>query len=333
MARIVPQDLRDKKRINLATIVPLATPMLVYLDPSNLCNLRCTFCPTGYKPFRDMRPNGQMGWELFASIIDQMKRFPERIKQFTMCKDGEPLLNKRFCDMARYIRDADITERLTTKSNGLLLSPRLNDDLATCGLDMIGISVKGLSPEMFKEITGVRGNYARLVENVADLYSKRGQMKIYVSLLNTGLTDEQIAQYYRDFEPISDYISVEDLHGWSMSDVADFKLGQSAHVTRLTPKIVCPLVLCSMAVNFDGTVSICGEDWAHKTLIGDFNTQTIEQIWGGQSLLQLRRLHLMGQRGQNEACGSCDYIESLPDNYDNDRMQILGRLNENMPRL
>ena len=42
------------------------------IDPSNLCNFRCTFCPTGEKSLlgKYERPKGVMPFELFSKIIN-----------------------------------------------------------------------------------------------------------------------------------------------------------------------------------------------------------------------------------------------------------------------
>ena len=46
---------RLEPRINLAgrtplkTVIPLATPFIVFADPASSCNFKCTFCPTGHR--------------------------------------------------------------------------------------------------------------------------------------------------------------------------------------------------------------------------------------------------------------------------------------------
>ena len=42
-----------KPRINLENltrleeVIPLSTPMVLFVDPASTCNFRCKFCPTG----------------------------------------------------------------------------------------------------------------------------------------------------------------------------------------------------------------------------------------------------------------------------------------------
>ncbi len=44
--KIEAKDLRCKKRQPLEKIIPLQAPFVVYIEPTNLCNIKCAFCPT-----------------------------------------------------------------------------------------------------------------------------------------------------------------------------------------------------------------------------------------------------------------------------------------------
>lgn len=41
------QRLSINERENLGRVAPLEQPFVLLIDPSNLCNLRCKFCPSG----------------------------------------------------------------------------------------------------------------------------------------------------------------------------------------------------------------------------------------------------------------------------------------------
>ena len=41
-------DVPKLKAHPLAELLPLKVPYSLNIDPSNVCNFRCTFCPTGY---------------------------------------------------------------------------------------------------------------------------------------------------------------------------------------------------------------------------------------------------------------------------------------------
>ena len=324
--KVKPQALRNKDRVNLWEVPKLDTPYLVYIDPSNLCNLKCEFCPTGYTEFRNMRHNQLMDFDLFCSIVDQFKEFPNKIKHVTLCKDGEPLLNPRFVEMVQYLSDADIADKIILKTNGLLLNPPLNTKLTYSGLDQICISIKSVTD--YEPITGVNVNIQNLHSNIVNLWQRaKGKVEVYISILDTGLTEQEKDKFYKLFQPYCDFIAIEDLHGWAQSGVKDFTLGQKATRTILSDKIACPLSLCSLAVNASGTVSVCGEDWAETTFIGDANIQSMQEIWDGLMLWFFRHMHLIGARHKlSAACDNCDYIRTLPDNIDKHLEELKGMI-------
>lgn len=36
-----------ENRTRLETVIPLATPYVIFIDPANVCNQKCSYCPTG----------------------------------------------------------------------------------------------------------------------------------------------------------------------------------------------------------------------------------------------------------------------------------------------
>ena len=138
--RIQAKDLRCKERQPLQDLIPLPVPFVVYIEPTNLCNFRCAFCPTGDKELLDLvkRPRATLSMDLFRKIIEDLKAFGRPLKLASLYKDGEPLLHKDFPEMALRLKEAGVAERIWTKTNGALLNPRLNRRLVE-GLDMICI--------------------------------------------------------------------------------------------------------------------------------------------------------------------------------------------------
>jgi len=61
-------------RTPLQDVIPLATPFVLFVDPSSACNFQCTFCPTGD---RDLirscgRYQGVLDFDLYKKIIDEL---------------------------------------------------------------------------------------------------------------------------------------------------------------------------------------------------------------------------------------------------------------------
>jgi radical SAM protein with 4Fe4S-binding SPASM domain len=328
--RINTIDLRElDKRIPLHEVVPLAAPFSLYIEPTSWCNLGCKFCPTGWKHLREQRPNGIMPLDLFKKIVDDIAEFGVKLKKVNLYKDGEPLLHKQFPEMVRYLADAGVVETIWTKTNGFPLNPALNERLADCGLDFLGISVNHVTDAGYLDITQRKVKHAELVESAADLYRRQRSFKLFAKILDTGFTQAELDKFCADWEPITDYYSIEYPHGWSASDTMDFKLGTQADTFEGAPlveKIACPLPFFMLGINWDGTVSLCNEDWMHGTVVGDLKQESLKDVWNGDRLRKMRLMHLSGRRKDNIMCGNCDYLRTLPDNIDPFREEIAGKI-------
>lgn len=331
--RIEAKDSRVSKREDLAKKIPLPFPFVMYIEPTNLCNFRCIFCPTGDKDLlkKVKRPAGVMNFELYKKIIDDIKNSGHQLRLLSLYKDGEPLLNPHFTEMVSYARDSHVCDRIWTKTNGALLNPELNRKLAHCGLTWMGISVEAVSAEKYLKVSGVQINYELFKENIRDLFEvKDSSLHLYIKIADSGLSEQEKQKFYDDFSPICDTVAIEKLMGWSYSSVKDFTLGTNPDTydgLPFTEKDVCAYPFYVLAVNFDGSVSLCGNDWSHSTVVGNLSNESIMDIWNGENLYNFRKMLLTGNRCRNRACGDCYYLKIVPDNIDDNRFTILEKLN------
>jgi MoaA/NifB/PqqE/SkfB family radical SAM enzyme len=334
MSDMAFRSARVKERARLEQVIPLSTPYQILFDSTNLCNFACEFCPTGDKALIKSvnRPSGLMDFQLFCRMIDGMKKFDRKLKRIDIGKDGEPLLNPRIVDMVRYIKDANVAELCSIATNGALLSAEMADALVDAGLDLLKISVEAVSNEGYRKISKRSFDYAALLERVHYLYDHRKQCKVYPKIIDYGLTKEEKEKFYADFNPIADYITVDYVSGWSVTSAKDFRLGtnyeQYLDLPMMNKKDVCPFPFYTLAVNFDGTVSICCVDWSLSTLVGDLRTESLPDVWNGERLFEFRCMHLRRAGYSNKACQECYTRNGLPDNIDPFADEILKRLIE-----
>lgn len=325
-------ELRTIIRQPLTELIPLAVPFLIRIDPSNLCNFKCEFCPTGDSELLKSvgRPKGIMDFELFCRIIDEISSFPTKLKKLYFYKDGEPLINKKLPEMIAYATSKQVAEEYWITTNGSLLNPEINNKLINAGLNLIRISIEAVTSEGYEKIAKVKIDYEKLKENIAHLYSHRKDCRIHIKIVDYGLSEDEKRKFYQDFESISTSIHIDSLMGWSMSEAKDFKLGtnsiESPDGQQLIRKEVCPFPFYTLTINFDGTVSVCCVDWSHSTVVGDLRENSLVSIWRGAKLQEFRKMHLEKRRFENRACGNCDYLNTLQDNLDNDAESILKKI-------
>ena len=85
---------------------------LVYIDPVNVCNLRCPLCPTGQHVLG--RRGGTRPFDLFKELIDEVA---DRIYFVNLYKWGEPLLHPRIFDMVEHAAAKGLCVRISSNLN------------------------------------------------------------------------------------------------------------------------------------------------------------------------------------------------------------------------
>lgn len=326
----------NKQRSDLSKLIPLQTPFSVIIEPTNHCNFKCVFCPTGDHELlkRFNVPRGYMEMGLYRKIIDSIRHFLDesggRLKTLLLYKDGEPLLHRGFPEMVSYAKDARIADEIWTTTNGALLNPGLVDKLIDSGLDGIRISVEALTVEGYQELSGVRIDYDDFLHNISYLHEHKANMKVLAKMIDAGLTMDEKDIFTKIFGPITDECYFESYSGWSLSGVKDFT--PNYDVSKILKnrgwdkKDVCASPFYSLAVNFNGSASACCVDWSHGVIVGDLKSKSFGDVWNGANLFELRELHLLKQRSKKPACAVCTYMETHPDYLDDHAEEIYQRL-------
>ncbi len=315
------------QRTPLERVIPLSTPYTVFIDPCGACNFTCNFCPCNMSNYRDQDRHKIMSFELFKKIVDDMKEFDRKIKVVNLFSFGEPLLNKQFPDMVRYLKNQDVCDEIRTISNGSLLNPKLNQVLVESGLDFIRISVEALSTEGYKLISGVNIDFDEFIENIRDLYHRsRGKLQIQAKIVNSSLKSEENVQRFFDiFTPIADYVNIEDIK-YDWSEFAEINYPDDSirvHDTHCGGE-VCARPLIHMVIHSNGEVGACCTDWKFKTVYGDVKTQSLKQIWNSEKLRQFQIMHLAKKRNELDFCRTCTLKSD--DNIDDVSEIILDKL-------
>ncbi len=325
----------------LRDLLPLDTPLSLMVDPSNACNFKCIFCPTGdpHLLAEAARPIGLMPYELFRKIIDDLAGFPRPLKVLHLYKDGEPLANKALPGMVAYAKSSGRAERVETTTNGSLLTEARARQLIEAGLDGIRISIYGLDDRTYRDVVRARTSFATIRSNVERLFTLKCQrgaaLQVHCKILDSGLSAEEKNRFTAAFAPISDSVHIDSIMGWSTTPDRDMTLGLRPEFgTPGDPlnraRKVCSEPFMKLAVNFNGLVSVCCVDWALDTVVGDVRCEPLADIWNGSRIREFRLKHLAGRRNELRACASCQYVLGLSARTDIDAVadSLLGLYSE-----
>ena len=327
---------RETNRTALQEVIPLETPFVLHMELTNVCNLKCRFCTEQNDDL--MRKlgvqRGFMQWEVFKSVIDNLKTFPRKLKRLYLYQGGESLLHKDAISFIQYAKQAQVAEQLVLFTNGTLLTEELGTELAHSGLDLIQISVEGVSAEQYEAVVGKRIDYDKFLAGIANLFQQKPPgCELHAKILDCGLSEEDKEKFHRDFSDISDQHYIEHLLDSCPADVMDTTLGFGATTTQegraLVEKLVCTQPFYVSVVYYDGTVGGCScGDWRRAIHLGNVKEETFYQIWNGEKHRSFCKMQLEGNRKKCLSCSDCKDVQNQLDDIDPYRAELLKRMDE-----
>ncbi|MCZ9840557.1 radical SAM protein [Brachyspira hyodysenteriae] len=321
-----------KNRTPLETVIPLNTPFVIVIEPSDKCNFKCNFCPTGdvelMKNTRG-RHYGNMNFELFKKIVDDISGFKNDIKALRLYEHGEPLLNPELPNMIKYAKDSKKFNHIEFTTNAFLLKNELSLKIINSGLDQICISIEGINEQQYKEISNVSVDFNKLVNDITFFYKNRKQCKVYIKIFGDNLTENEKEIFYNTFYDISDQIFIESFGNiWPDFEFKSIEANKNRGLfnQELVDKNICPFIFYNIAIHSSGEISPCCADWKREIIIGNANTDNIVDVWNGDNLYSLQKEFLENGRTNvnNEVCKNCELVKyEAIDNIDKYRKELL----------
>ena len=136
-------------------------PYWLTVDPTNFCQLKCPFCPTGAE--RGVRPKASMRVEHFRHLLKELGR---ELIHIDFMNWGEPLLNKDVYTMIEEAKACGVDTMLSTNLNAFDEASARR--MVRSGLDRVVLSIDGLTQETYERYR-INGDYARVIENLKTL--------------------------------------------------------------------------------------------------------------------------------------------------------------------
>lgn len=288
-------ELRKDARLDLVQAVPLDAPLTIYIEPTNRCNLSCDFCPQSLDNYEDRTGKRQdMPLDLWRKVMKEIGTLD--IKSLKLYFFGEPLLHPDIVEMVSIAKTA--CERVELTTNGMALSVKTAIGLLGV-LDYLRISIY---PDV--------DHPENVVRNVARLWELRESLNHSKPYISAKVFSQDEADAIRPFyKNIVDEISTETLHTIGSEFV---QISQQEKDDRKA----CPFPFYNLVVKSNGDVVPCCVAWEDSLVVGNVREETLLEIWRGEKLARIHRLHLEGRRGELAACAKCDTLFNSPDNVD-----------------
>lgn len=292
-----------------------AVPFVDQIELTNLCPMRCAFCPRGV-PGRMKRATGFMELSLFERVLGELDPAQARYRPLELHHLGESLLHP---EVDRFVAAATRRGLPTEMSmNPSLLTPDIAARLVDAGLSRIVLSLDGMDDETLVSIRGPAAKYTKAERNIdallAALAKRTAPPKVVLQMIELHKNEHQREAFLARWGTLGiPYVEayVKPLDG------PDPDLGRA---TTAPLVYLCSYPWRSVVVLWDGRVVPCCRDDDARYVLGDLQTQSLAEIWRGEAALALRDAHRRGAFGGEHLCEGCawsrpEFARAMPSRH------------------
>ncbi|WPX07801.1 radical SAM protein [Caldicellulosiruptor danielii] len=312
----------------------MKTPFSLYVFPTTFCNFKCIYCAhsLGLSKMKEKYnfEAQNMSMETFMLVIEQARRFPEKLKLLSLTGQGEPLLNSNIAKMVEYAKKYNIAERVEIITNASLLDYEMAKQLIEAGLDVIRISIQGLSSDKYKEICRSDIKFEDIIDKISYFYKNKNNCKVFVKVIDVALQEGEDEKFYSIFSDISDRMFIEKCkpvyNGVEYPEDVYRKIDRYGREHQ--GRKVCPLPFYMLAIYPNGDVVPC--DSIYKPInLGNVHSDSLISMWNSDKLKEFWLLQLRKLRFKNDKCRVCyapDDVAHPEDDLDQDCEELIKKL-------
>lgn len=292
---------------------------IINIENTNRCTYKCEICPR--ECFTQKLDN--MDFDLYKKIIDDCSQYD--IKTLDLCGYGEATIDRRLATLLRYAKKKIPGIKTYVSSTCAFLG---EDDESFAALDFIDtlkISFYGMTPETYKKMHKFPQTYPLInILNILSMSKRPYMVGLYVE---TETNKHETQDWIKFWEPRLDEVMVWKPHNWV--DYRHYRTIDKNNQVSCGRPLHGPLY-----VHVDGKVSPCCWDINKRLLIGDINTQTIEEVFNSDAYKRIQDAHSKRDfRGL--ICENCDQTNPDESNliYSSNKDRKVGMLTPNMEEL
>jgi radical SAM protein with 4Fe4S-binding SPASM domain len=290
------------------------TPLSIQVQTHSTCNGHCVYCP--YHETSSNLPQGVMDELLFKKIIDEISGWAG-LKKIALMLQNEPLLDANFFEHILYIKSMNLDIVLETVTNGTLLNPSMVDRICASGLDELTISMDAISKRTY-ELLHPGFSFEKMREGIRRLFQhKPDHLSIKFSFVLTKMNYHELEGFIQfvknngaKWRTIYLFNRANNVPAFLQMRLSSFKWHTIKN--KLLYKYfyqVCPSPFARMNVLFNGDVIICCQDWQRKTVVGNANTQSLQEIWRGKRYNELRKKITQKRYHEISTCCGCSIAQ------------------------
>jgi len=268
---------------------------MISIEPSNICNAKCIMCP--YQKMTRKKEIMPIGF--FKKIVNNCLLYG--IKDFNLNFYNEPFLDPFIFERIKYLKSNGV--RVQLFSNGSIIDDEKIKRLLESGLDEIIFSIDGVKKRTYESIR--RGlvfektinNILKLIQQKRDLSLEKPAIKL--NFIKQKLNESELKEFRSFWVDKVDkiYVSLDD----GRTEIPELFEKDKRNLSSFP----CARLWHELIVMSNGRVPLCCVDYDGKIILGDFNIQSLKEIWDSDNFKRIRRLHLDFEADKIPLCRKC----------------------------
>jgi len=261
-------------------------PNHIYVEPTNICNLRCATCT----PKEIKGKPGKLSLDMWKDIVNYLYE-EGAAPTITLIGRGEPLIHPQIDEIVSAAKEKGLACYIIT--NGTLLSREKAQRLLEAGLARIQFSLHATTPGTYEKMTG-KPLYAQVVQNIKEFIRLNDSMgnPCHVSVFSTvsSINEHEMDEFKEMWEKKVDRVHMHrmfKLHG-------DSKMAQECSAAVQDDKSkACTIPWWFFTIRWDGAIVPCALDHASRIVIENIYDRAgkvdLKRAWNSDVYRKLRK--------------------------------------------
>ncbi|MDR3219616.1 MAG: radical SAM protein [Dysgonamonadaceae bacterium] len=274
-------------------------PTKIIIEPTNLCNLKCSCCPHGNHA-ENGREKGLMSREMFVKILANID-LP--VKEICLYLHGEPFLNN---NLDFFVSQTDKLKGVLTSiySNGYNIDIELLNRVLAYKKTRFSFSMDIINKEEYEQIRkpAVYKNAIESLQKIDAAFAGHNRKYELNIIANGNLSDNKQAfcnQLFSRFLRLRK-ISFTTKFPWP----EHFYVGDlSGHIAK--KRTLCEQITGGISVYWNGDATICSYDFSGKLLIGNLLDTSLSKLYNSSQARRIRKYHFFHRFVKLPVCKEC----------------------------
>lgn len=274
----------------------------IYIEITNICNLKCTFCP------ETNRKKQLMSIESFEEVI---RKICKHTKLVCLHVKGEPLLHNNLEDILKILEKYDLKANITT--NGTLIKEKMEIIKNSKSVRQINFSIHSITQNSIlnKQYLHDIFESAKQLENIIISYRLWNLKSIQENNINNDII-KSIEDYYnisnlkeqlmqKDYLQLKENIFINQDIEFTWPDINGEKINEKGRCLALKEQV---------AILVDGTVVPCCLDNNGDIPLGNILEESLEEILSKDRSATIKK-NFENSIITCELCRTCGFLKKL----------------------